>query len=230
MGTASLIAGIGSMLVGFAVIGQGFLGQYFTAKQMMEWIILNLIFGIPFIIVGALLLRKYDYDRKNETHSETVLPEKPKRDLKKSPTLKGVIIGIIAVSIIYGSIWGITYQAFVMTGDAMAPTINTYDLVRYDNTPFHEIQVNDIIFYSDNDKVKIHKVTQVDNSKITRTLIAKNEVSDTPHTVTESQYIGKLTSVTEGAGYITRILAPPINYIILIAVFVIPIAVMKIRG
>jgi len=162
-------------------------------------------------------------------NSKQVPPMKPKRDFKKSPTLKGIIIGIIAVSIIYGSIWGISYQAFVMTSDGMAPTINKYDLVRYDKTPFHEIQVNDIIFYSDNDKVRTNKVIHVDSSKIPRTLIAKNEVSDTPNYVTESQYIGKLTSVTEGAGAITQILIFPINIIIMITAFVIPIVIMKIR-
>ncbi len=38
-----------------------------------------------------------DEEPQPETHSEKFLPTKPKRDLKKSPTLKGIIIGIIAV-------------------------------------------------------------------------------------------------------------------------------------
>jgi len=169
--------------------------------------------------------------KDEETHSEKVLPKKPKRDLKKSPTLKGIIIGIIAVSIIYGAVWGITFQSFVMTNDAMAPTLNTYDLLRYDYTPFNEIQVNDIIFYSDNDKVWVHKVISVDSSKLQRTLTVRSEENIAPHLiVTEEQYIGKLDSVIEGAGYLTRILTFPIIIIILIATFAIPIVVMKIRG
>jgi len=83
-----------------------------------------------------------DKDIQPETHSEKVLPKKPERDLLKSPTLKGIIIGIIAVSIIYGVSWGLSYHAFVMANDAMAPTINKGDLVRYVKTPFHEIKVN----------------------------------------------------------------------------------------
>ncbi len=173
-----------------------------------------------------------DEEPQPETQSKKVLPTKPKRDLKKSPTLKGIIIGIIAVSIIYGSIWGLNYQAFVMTNDAMAPTINKGDLIRYDNTPFHEIQVNDIIFYSDpieEPKTRVHKVISVDSSKVPRTLTVKSEADIAPHLiVTEKQYIGKLDSVIEGAGYYTRIFQPPINYIVFIATFAIPIAVMKI--
>ncbi len=66
MGTASLIAGIGCMLVGFAVIAQGLLGTYPTMGQMMDGIALSMVFGIPFVLVGVLLLRKYDKDRKTQ--------------------------------------------------------------------------------------------------------------------------------------------------------------------
>jgi len=69
LGTASLIAGIGFMLVGFAVIAQGLLGTYPTIGQMMDGIVLNMVFGIPFVLVGVLLLRKYDKDRKKEKKS-----------------------------------------------------------------------------------------------------------------------------------------------------------------
>ena len=69
MGTASLIGGIGFMLVGFAVIAQGMLGEFYTMDQMMGYIILNSIIGIPLIIVGALFLRKYDRGKKKEKNS-----------------------------------------------------------------------------------------------------------------------------------------------------------------
>ena len=72
MGTASLIAGIGLMIVGFAVIAQGLLGTYFTVEQMRDWIIFNTIIGLPFVIAGGLLLRKYDRDKKKEKHPKTI--------------------------------------------------------------------------------------------------------------------------------------------------------------
>ena len=55
MGTVSLIVGLGCMIVGFALIGHGVLGSY---------VILNLMFGLPFVVVGAIFLVKYDRDRK----------------------------------------------------------------------------------------------------------------------------------------------------------------------
>ena len=69
MGTASLIAGIGFMIVGFAVIAEGFLGSYLTLEQMRDWIIFNSIIGIPLVVVGALFLRKYDKDKKKDLKS-----------------------------------------------------------------------------------------------------------------------------------------------------------------
>ncbi len=174
-----------------------------------------------------------DEEIQPETHSEKVIPKKPKRDLKKSPTLKGIIIGIIAVLIIYGAAMGLTHQAFRMSNDAMSPTINEGDLIRYDNTPFDEIQVNDIIFYSDpkeTPETRVHKVISVDSSKLPRTLTVKSEADIAPHLiVTEEQYIGKLDSVIEGGGFFVRILSPGIFIGILIIAFAIPIIVMKIR-
>jgi len=173
-----------------------------------------------------------DEEIQPETHSEKVLPTKPKRDLKKSPTLKGIIIGIIAVSIIYGVSWGLSYHAFVMTNDAMAPTINKGDLIHYDNTPFHEIQVNDIIFYSDliEPKTWVHKVISVASSKVPRTLTVISEENIAPHhVVTEEQYIGKFDSVIGGGGFITKMFDPIIFVFVLLAAFAIPITVMKIR-
>ena len=69
MGTASLIAGIGFMLVGFAVIAQAILAPYFTIEQMIDYVLLNSVFGIPLILIGAALLTKYDRDKKKEKNS-----------------------------------------------------------------------------------------------------------------------------------------------------------------
>jgi len=173
------------------------------------------------------------YDRKyverKVDEEEVEQKPKPKRSLRKSPTLKGTMIGIIAVSIVYGAILGVSFQSFHMSNDAMAPTINKGDLMRYDNTPFHEIQANDVIFYSDNDKVWVHRVIRVDSSSLPTILLVSSEDSFAIHRVSEGQYIGKLTSVIEGAGTYTWLVRPPMNIIILIATFVIPIAVMRIR-
>ena len=219
MGTAGLVIGIGLIVFGFLVIYYGvFENTATTVDGFIATLLGSLIIGIFLIFTGGLLLVKHDRDKKNQK-------------IVSSQTLKGVIIGIIAVSIIYGVSMVLTYQTFTMVNDIDTMGIKKGDVVRFDNTPFHEIQINDMISYYDNDKVWVHKVISVDSSKLPRTLTVRSEESIAPHLiVTEEQYIGKLDSVIEGAGYITRILTFPVNIIILIAAFAIPIVVMKIRA
>ncbi len=236
MGTASLIVGIGFMSVGFAVIGQGFLGNYWTVEQMMDYVIVNSFIGIPLVIVGALFLRKYDRDKNMLKKSgaeaaQEILEKQPEINLRKSPILKGTIIGIITVSILWGLLFSYSYQSFVVSNDAMGPTINKLDLIRYEQTPIDEIRLDDIVVYNDlseQNKVRVHKVTGIAYTD-TLTLRVKNEVSPTLHLVTEEHYIGKVTIIERGGGYISQYLSPQLNISILILAFVIPIVIMKLR-
>jgi len=244
------VSAVESMFGGWAMLSE--VHQERVAYLSMGWIIA--VIGIIIMIPGIILKKKENSDyyeewrpaveekREDEstftykhleiqpkTHPEKVPPKKPKRDLRKSPTLKGIIIGIIALSIFYGATWGLTYQTFTMTTDVDAMGIKKGDLVRFDNTPFHEIQINDMIFHVDNDKVWLHKVISVDSSKIPRTLTAQSMVSGITNLVTEDQYIGKLDSVIASMGSITGVFSPPYLYYIWIIAFIVPIAVMKIR-
>jgi len=200
--------------------------QQWRAYVSIGWIMT--VIGI-IIMIPAIILKEKEIQL--ETHSEKVIPKKPKRDLRKSPTLKGIVIGIIAVSIIWVSTLGLTYQTFTMATDIDAMGIKKGDLVRFDNTPFHEIQINDTISYYDNNEVLIHKVISVDSSKVPRTLTAQSMVSNITNLITIDQYIGKLDSVIVGMGSISAVInTPGVFFIILISAFAIPIIVMKIRG
>jgi len=64
----------------------------------------SLIVGIFLIATGGLLLVKHDREKKNQK-------------LVSSQTLKGITIGIIAASIIYGATMVLTYQTFTMITD-----------------------------------------------------------------------------------------------------------------
>lgn len=66
MGTPSLIAGIGFMIAGFIAVIQGLTNPYFSAESYFGLLLVNLILGIPLIVIGGLLLRKYDKDKKKE--------------------------------------------------------------------------------------------------------------------------------------------------------------------
>jgi len=155
--------------------------------------------------------------------------KKPPRSLRKSPILKGVVIGIIASSIIWGASLAATNQVFVMTGDAMEPTIMKGDIIRYTKTPFKEISVNDIIAYTDAQdpsRVLVHNVVGVTNPKI---IEVKNEESPVVHNVREAQYIGKINSI-ESWGALSVFMNPLTLLVLIPAAFVTPIVIMKISG
>ena len=61
MGTASLVIGLGLIIAGFFNI-------LYQAEQVVDPVIytIEVIIGIVLIVVGGLLLRKYDKDRKKD--------------------------------------------------------------------------------------------------------------------------------------------------------------------
>ena len=216
MGTAGLVIGLGLIIFGFLVIYYGFFGNTaITVEGFIQALAGSLIVGIPLIVTGGILLVKHDREKKNQ---RLVSPQ----------TLKGVGIGIIASLIIWGASLAATNQIFVMTGDAMEPTIMNGDIVRYTKTPFKEISVNDIIAYTDaqdTSKVLVHKVVGVMNPVVK----VKNEESPVVHNVIEDQYIGKINSI-ESSGALNVFMKPTTFLVLIAAAFVTPIVIMKIYG
>lgn len=69
MGTASLVFGL--ILIGIGLFfGLGFFYVIVVYPEILNnlvWALLvSIVFTIPFLVVGGLLLRKYDRDRKKE--------------------------------------------------------------------------------------------------------------------------------------------------------------------
>ena len=105
----------------------------------------------------------------------------------------------------------------------MVPELEVFDvLVVQGNTPFEEIKVGDIIVFdrpSGHDRVIVHRVVAIiDEDPFTlRTKGDANPASipGTDFPITEEEYIGQVEYVIPQVGYITRILSPPINYIVI---------------
>ena len=153
----------------------------------------------------------------------------PEWNLKKSPILKGVIIGIIASLIIWGALHALTYQSYVMTSDAMEPTIMEGDRVSYTKTPFSQISVNDIIAFTDQDdssRVLVNKVVRVYGNVVEAT----NEESSNVRIVTEDEYIGKINSIEAVSGLLSVLLIPYLIFFLMAVAFVIPIGIMYAIG
>jgi signal peptidase len=90
------------------------------------------------------------------------------------------------------------------------------------HVPFEDVTVADIIVFDrpkDHDKVIVHRVVAVvdDDPKTLRTKGDNNQASipGTDFPITEEEYIGTVVHLIPQVGYITKILQPPINYIII---------------
>ena len=140
--------------------------------------------------------------------------------------VKDIIIVVVGVLIIWFGlqiIFGTENPFFVVSSGSMVPELEVYDvLIVQGNTPFEEIKVGDIIVFdrpSGHDRVIVHRVVAIiDEDPFTlRTKGDANPASipGTDFPITEEEYIGQVEYVIPQVGYITRILSPPINYIVI---------------
>ena len=116
---------------------------------------------------------------------------------------------------------------YVVSSGSMIPVLQIYDVIVVEgNTPFEDVKKGDIIvFYSPKlyeqgkERVIVHRVSLLmgDDPKIVRTRGDANpaSIAGTDYPITEKEYLGKVEYVVPQVGYITQILQPPINYIII---------------
>ena len=134
-----------------------------------------------------------------------------------------VVVGVLIIWIGLQIIFGTQNPFFVVSSVSMVPELEVFDvLVVQGNTPFEEIKVGDIIVFnrpSGHDRVIVHRVVAIiDEDPLTlRTKGDANPASipGTDFPITEEEYIGQVEYVIPQVGYITRILSPPINYIVI---------------
>ena len=119
----------------------------------------------------------------------------------------------------------------------MVPELLVYDvLIVQGHEPFEDIEVGDIIVFdrpSDHDRVIVHRVASIidDDPKTLRTKGDANPASipGTDFPITEEEYIGKVVFVVSQVGYVTQILKPPTNYILIAIVIGIMIAKQMVK-
>jgi len=160
--------------------------------------------------------------------------------LAKRSISKGIIKDIIIVGVGVLVIWiglqvvfGTPNPFYVVASGSMIPVLQVYDvLVVQGHEPFEDIKVGDIIVFnrpSDHNRVIVHRVASIidDDPKTIRTKGDANPASipGTDFPITEEEYIGKVAYTIPQVGYVTQLLKPPVNYIII--VIVIGIMVVK---
>ena len=140
-----------------------------------------------------------------------------------------IIVGIVVLVIWVGLqvVFGTSNPFYVVSSGSMIPALQVYDVIVVEgNTSFQDVEKDDIIvFFSPlkydkgEERVIVHRVQLIasDDPKIVKTKGDNNPgpVAGTDFPITEREYIGKVEYVIPQVGYVTQILQPPVNYIII---------------
>ena len=147
-----------------------------------------------------------------------------RKTLENYFTKKGIIIGIIIVVILFGCLVGLKHNAVLMNDDNLYPIVYAKEVIKYDNTPFNEIQDEDLIVYKTSGITWIRQVVGEDENG---RLLVKNTVSEIEYRVGESMYVGKVTTILpESFGYFFNV---PAWIAILTLGFFMPTIIFRIR-
>ena len=148
-----------------------------------------------------------------------------KRSISKG-VIKDIAIVVIAVIVIWIGLqaaFGTQNPFYVVASGSMIPALEVYDIIVIQgHEPFEEVLVGDIIVFdrpSDHNRVIVHRVESIlsEDPFTVRTQGDANPsfIRGTDYPITEEEYIGKVAYVIPQVGYITQILKPPMNYIII---------------
>jgi signal peptidase len=151
-------------------------------------------------------------------------------------TVKDIIIVATCVAVIWIGLtayFGAQNPFYVVSSGSMYPELAKHDIIVISgHALFEDVRIGDIIVFDrpvDHDKVIVHRVVAVvDDDPLTlRTKGDNNQNSmvGTDYPITEEEYKGTVIHVVPQVGYITEILQPPINYIIIAVI----IGIMIIR-
>lgn len=134
-----------------------------------------------------------------------------------------VVIGVITVWLVLQAVFGTSNPFYVVSSGSMEPVLEIYDVLIVKNgSTFDNVQRGDVIVFNRpevHDRVIVHRVVDIKESseKILTTKGDANPASipGTDFPITEDDYIGKVVYVIPKIGYVTRLIQPPVNYIII---------------
>ncbi len=137
-----------------------------------------------------------------------------------------VAMGVVIIWIGLQVVFGTENPFYVVASGSMIPKLQVYDvLIVQGHVLFEDVQIGDIIVFdrpSGQDRVIVHRVVSITDDD-PRTLRTKgdNNVASIPGTdfpITEKEYIGKVEYIIPQIGYVTQVLKPPTNYILIVLV------------
>ena len=151
-----------------------------------------------------------------------------KRSVSKG-VIKDIVIVVVGVLVIWLGltlVFGTQNPFYVVASGSMTPELQVYDvLIVQGHEPFEDIEIGDIIVFdrpSDHNRVIVHRVVSIiDDDPITLRTKGDSNPASIPGTdfpITEEEYIGKVVYTLPQVGYVTQLLKPPINYVIIVVV------------
>lgn len=164
-----------------------------------------------------------------------------KGESKVPGAVKDIAIVVIGVAIVWLGlrfVFGTNNPFYVVSSGSMVPTLNINDvLIVKDGTgdnsgagSFNSLKVGDIIVFhrpTGQDRVIVHRVVEIYNNfeeeRIIRTKGDANpsSIPGVDYPIRAQLYIGKVAYVIPGIGLLTKIISPPVNYIIIVVILAI---------
>ncbi len=140
---------------------------------------------------------------------------------------EAIIVGASIIFVIFGirMILGLDFTEspfYVVSSASMVPALNVNDVLIVQGVNFNDIKVKDIIVFhspSNYDKIIVHRVKDIKEVNGIRTITTKGDanptvIPGTDYPITKDEYIGKVIFVIPKLGYITNLIPPPLNYVI----------------
>jgi signal peptidase I len=148
--------------------------------------------------------------------------------------MRDVIIVVAGVAIVWLGLrlaFDTNNPFYVVSSSSMVPSLQVNDvLVVRDGGSWSALKVGDVIVFDrpdGEDRVIVHRIVDIDEmpggERIVRTKGDANPASipGTDYPIREENYIGTVVYVMPGAGLITKVISPPVNYIIIAVILVI---------
>lgn len=150
------------------------------------------------------------------------------KDKSKLPVaIKDVVIIGIGVAVVWVVIWASfgSNPFYVVSSGSMEPVLKVNDvLIVRDGGSWGDLKVGDIIVFNrpdGEDRVIVHRIIDIDeDSDGDRTIRTKGDanpssIPGTDFPIKEDDYIGRVVYVVPGIGVVTKVISPPVNYIII---------------
>lgn len=124
-----------------------------------------------------------------------------------------------------------TNPFYVVSSGSMYPSLKINDMIVVrDGGSWDRLKVGDIIVFNrpdGEDRVIVHRVAEItdrpDGERIVRTKGDANPASipGTDYPIREENYIGEVVYTVPGAGVVTNLIKPPVNYVIIAIILVV---------